>query len=455
MANLEDGFVEVTPDSGIKKKVLREGTGQLPVCAKGAKAVIHYVAYRDDGTKVDSSYEMRLGPFELRMGKEFCIKAWEPAVKSMRIGEKAVFNCTSEYSSGYPQLAQVLRKQDKKKREEEEDEEEDEDDGCHDAGHGHSHAHSGHGHSHADGSSCGSDAHADSHGGNHAHGHSHAHGDDSQACAHGHSHDDAHGHGHSHNGETTVCGTDAHDHTHSSACWDGACAAPSTNPEKRKRKKERKARVDDDDGGHACCGAGMQKMLKENGDLVDLYGRDMRFEIELLRVEEAGTFTKDHWEMSLDEKRDAVPRLKDEGNELYKRGEFAKAAEKYGFAIAYCEQVMVERRPGDPHPLDTLLVTCQLNYAACKGKLEDWEEVIKHTSTILEKDPKNIKALFRRGQAHARRGRDLELAEKDLALVEVLDPDNAEAKKEMRLVNAKMDAARKKEKDMFKGMFAR
>eukprot|EP01136_Pigoraptor_vietnamica_P023064 Opistho-1_new@6319 len=441
-------FAPVTPDGEVRKKVLCEGTGPKPLCDKGAKAVIHFVAYRDDGVKVDSSREMRLGPFELRMGKEFCVKAWEPAVRSMRIGEKALFHCSTTYASGYPQLSQVLRKQDKKKRaEEEEDDDDAEEEGAH-QGHGHSHAH-GHGHSHD--SNGHSHSHGDGHGHSHAngggHGHSHAHED------HGHSHANGEGHGHSHaNGNGCTTSSDCA----AEKCGDGACSTGAAcAPKPAKKKKAKRVEEEEDDGGHACCGAGMQKMIKENGDLLALYGRDMRFEIELLRVDEAGTYQKDHWEMSLDEKREVAPRLKEEGNELYKRGEYARAAEKYGIAIAYCEQVLVERRPGDSHPLDAVLSACQLNYAACKGRLEEWEEVIKHTTAILEKDPKNIKALFRRGQAHARRGRDLELAEKDLSLVESLDPDNADAKKELRLVKTKMSAAEKKEKAMFGGMFAR
>uniref|UniRef100_A0A170X9A4 Ah receptor-interacting n=1 Tax=Triatoma infestans TaxID=30076 RepID=A0A170X9A4_TRIIF len=42
-----------------------------------------------------------------------------------------------------------------------------------------------------------------------------------------------------------------------------------------------------------------------------------------------------------------------------------------------------------------------LNYAQCKLNLKDYYEVIEHCSTVLQYDPTNVKALFRRGKAHA------------------------------------------------------
>eukprot|EP00158_Paraphelidium_tribonemae_P002804 Partr_v1_DN25688_c0_g1_i1_m4655 putative aryl hydrocarbon receptor interacting len=50
-------------------------------------------------------------PFELRLGKGFSVKAFEFAVRTMRIGERAKFYCTAEYSEAYIQLEAILRRE--------------------------------------------------------------------------------------------------------------------------------------------------------------------------------------------------------------------------------------------------------------------------------------------------------------------------------------------------------
>ena len=42
-----------------------------------------------------------------------------------------------------------------------------------------------------------------------------------------------------------------------------------------------------------------------------------------------------------------------------------------------------------------------LNFTLCKFHLNDFYSCIEHTSTILEHQPANVKALFRRGKAYA------------------------------------------------------
>ena len=42
-----------------------------------------------------------------------------------------------------------------------------------------------------------------------------------------------------------------------------------------------------------------------------------------------------------------------------------------------------------------------LNYAQCKLIFGEYNEVVTHTTTVLEFDPDNVKALFRRAKAHA------------------------------------------------------
>lgn len=90
--------VEV-PDTngGLHKTVLVEGTGSLPV--KGAKVSVHYVGTLEDGTKFDSSRD-RGEYFEFTLGRGQVIKGWDKGVATMRIGEKAILKCSSDYGYG-------------------------------------------------------------------------------------------------------------------------------------------------------------------------------------------------------------------------------------------------------------------------------------------------------------------------------------------------------------------
>lgn len=62
---------------------------------------------------------------------------------------------------------------------------------------------------------------------------------------------------------------------------------------------------------------------------------------DLVKVEEPGDFQKDTWAMDENEKLAAIPRLREEGNELYRGSNFEEAAEKYSLAIGMLEQLLI------------------------------------------------------------------------------------------------------------------
>jgi len=62
---------------------------------------------------------------------------------------------------------------------------------------------------------------------------------------------------------------------------------------------------------------------------------------EIVRVELPGEYKKEAWSMAEDEKRAAVPTLREEGNVLYKRGLFKEAAEKYASALGILEGLVL------------------------------------------------------------------------------------------------------------------
>ena len=168
------------------------------------------------------------------------------------------------------------------------------------------------------------------------------------------------------------------------------------------------------------------------------------FELELLRVDHPGEYKQDHWAMSDVEKNTAIPKLKEEGNLLYKQGNLEAASQKYYEALSYLEEQLIKEKPQceDWQRIATRKVPLLLNYAQCKMIGKEYAEVIRHTSMALEIEVDNVKALFKRGMAFSACW-DVEGAKRDLERVTKLKPSLTRAvEKELHKL-----ANRVKEKD--------
>lgn len=92
--------VDISPsqDGGVLKQILKEGVGNsLP--PQGSKVTVHYTGTLLDGTKFDSSRD-RDSPFEFDLGKGSVIKAWDIGVATMKKGEQAILTCAPNYAYG-------------------------------------------------------------------------------------------------------------------------------------------------------------------------------------------------------------------------------------------------------------------------------------------------------------------------------------------------------------------
>lgn len=67
----ETGFVDISLDGGLKKKILQEGEGDCPAYLD--EVVAHYTGTLDDGSKFDSSRD-RGKEFKFVIGKGQVIK---------------------------------------------------------------------------------------------------------------------------------------------------------------------------------------------------------------------------------------------------------------------------------------------------------------------------------------------------------------------------------------------
>ncbi|XP_054258764.1 AH receptor-interacting protein-like [Macrosteles quadrilineatus] len=174
-----------------------------------------------------------------------------------------------------------------------------------------------------------------------------------------------------------------------------------------------------------CCGTTLQNQGIGHEDLNQLIKepQDLQFVIELLKVENAGEYERESWQLSEDEKLAAVPRLREQGNLLYQQKQYQAAADKYAEAIGYIEQLLLKEKPRDVewNDLNAKKLPLLLNYAQCKLLLKDYYPVIEHCSTVLEFEPENVKALFRRGKAHGAVW-NMKEAKEDLERAAELDP---------------------------------
>ncbi|XP_031627970.1 FK506-binding protein 59 isoform X2 [Contarinia nasturtii] len=90
--------IDLSGDGGVLKRILENGsTDEQP--STGCKVSLHYTGTLENGTQFDSSVE-RNEPFEFELGKGVVVKGFDMGVASMKKGEKAVFTFTSEYGYG-------------------------------------------------------------------------------------------------------------------------------------------------------------------------------------------------------------------------------------------------------------------------------------------------------------------------------------------------------------------
>ena len=204
---------------------------------------------------------------------------------------------------------------------------------------------------------------------------------------------------------------------------------------------------------HQCGFAALQGTGMKDLDSIIEDRCPLAFEFDLVRVEHPGEYEQDSWAMTESEKRTAVPVLKEEGKALYEAGDYQQAAEKYFLALSYLEEMSIKEKPhcDEWNSIEEKKVPLLLNYAQCKLLMKDYAEVIRHTTTALEFDGQNVKALFRRAKAHAASW-NVEEAKADFAEVVRLDPSlSRTVEKEVRTLILRVKEKDADERERLKG----
>ena len=100
----KDDYVNITEDGGVKKKILKEGTGELPV--EGSEVHVKYIGRNSDNKVFDQTKDK---PFTFKLGSNQVIKGWEVGVKTMKVGEKAEFILAPNYAYGDKKVSDLIQ----------------------------------------------------------------------------------------------------------------------------------------------------------------------------------------------------------------------------------------------------------------------------------------------------------------------------------------------------------
>jgi tetratricopeptide (TPR) repeat protein len=124
--------------------------------------------------------------------------------------------------------------------------------------------------------------------------------------------------------------------------------------------------------------------------------------------------------------------LKQKGNELHGRGQYADAAAKYRLAKDNVKNVPSAAG-------QTLQLQCALNLMSCYLKSGQFVECVDEGSEILAYDSSNVKAYYRRGQAYMELG-NLVAAVADLTRAHEISPEDETIAEVLRNAEEKLAA---------------
>ena len=120
-------------------------------------------------------------------------------------------------------------------------------------------------------------------------------------------------------------------------------------------------------------------------------------------------------------------------------------------ALGHCTKFF-DLSPEQKEVVADLEKSLRLNLAQCFIKLEGWEKAIEHCTTVLQKDAKNTKALYRRAFCYDKL-KDVEKCTADLKVVMTLIPEDASVKTLYNRNELNRKRLQEKRKAMAKRMF--
>ncbi|NWH60314.1 FKBP8 isomerase, partial [Geococcyx californianus] len=127
----------------------------------------------------------------------------------------------------------------------------------------------------------------------------------------------------------------------------------------------------------------------------------LTLEVELLAAQDAPDLEL----LSGKEKIELANRKRERGNYFYQQADYVLAINSYDIALKVIgSSSKVDFSPEEETELLDVKVKCLNNLAASQLKLDHYEAALKSCNLVLEHQPGNIKALFRKGKVLAQQG---------------------------------------------------
>jgi len=158
---------------------------------------------------------------------------------------------------------------------------------------------------------------------------------------------------------------------------------------------------------------------------------------------------------NLDQVMDIAKEIKDIGNKFFKEQDFAKALKKYKKALRYIEHLREALGSTDEDEevkIRTVQVPISLNTSLMHLKLKDNDNACKLAGHVIEVDPSNPKAYYRRAQAYSAMGCHQE-AMADLKTAIKISPQDKNLRTEFEKEKKTLEAKKEKSKQMYAKMF--
>uniref|UniRef100_A0A3Q4H4H7 peptidylprolyl isomerase n=1 Tax=Neolamprologus brichardi TaxID=32507 RepID=A0A3Q4H4H7_NEOBR len=141
------------------------------------------------------------------------------------------------------------------------------------------------------------------------------------------------------------------------------------------------------------------------------------------------------------------------GNNLFKSQDWKGAVKKYSKALRYLEVCGEQVEEEAQKKLEPTALSCYLNTAACKLKMQLWQEALDSCNEALELSEGNTKALFRRAQAWQGL-KEYNKAMSDLKKAQETAPEDKAITNELKKVHLKIQEEKEREKKIYAKMFA-
>ena len=172
-------------------------------------------------------------------------------------------------------------------------------------------------------------------------------------------------------------------------------------------------------------------------------------EVELLHIQAF----KDTWDMSVEEKLTTADKLREMGNDLFKKGQLARAARRYQKSLS-CVESDYNFSEEQKTQAKEKKVLANLNLAAVELKQGQYRLACESSGKALALDADNVKGLFRRGTALLELG-EWDDARKDLRRALEIEPSNASARSALATLHERVTKQRESDKQRYRGMFER